>query len=257
MRRSSSPCSFFAAWYSKFSEMSPNSRARLIASTTSLRRGPSSSASSASSAARCVRREMLGSLLVHEPKASPRPRARSAACGLRSPRPTCDAGKGGHGGDRPGALRRCRRTCRRRQGGPAADRRRGHHVRLLPVPLGHRPDHGQGRPGAALGDDRAEGLPARLRRRPRTSSRTATATTSGTAPRPGSSSAIPEPETFEVLPWDPRVARVWCTCFRNREDRDGPRRGPHLRLPREPPADPGGVRGARPGCTSARGWSPR
>src|SRR6476620_3952912 len=33
---------------------------------------------------------------------------------------------------------------------------------------------------------------------------------------------LPEPETFEVLPWDNRVARVWCTCFRNREDRDGP-----------------------------------
>jgi glutamine synthetase len=33
---------------------------------------------------------------------------------------------------------------------------------------------------------------------------------------------IPEPETFEVLPWDNRVARVWCTCFRNREDRVGP-----------------------------------
>jgi len=33
---------------------------------------------------------------------------------------------------------------------------------------------------------------------------------------------IPEPETFQVLPWDPRVARVWCTCFRNREDREGP-----------------------------------
>jgi glutamine synthetase len=33
---------------------------------------------------------------------------------------------------------------------------------------------------------------------------------------------IPEPETFRVLPWDNRVARVWCTCFRNREDREGP-----------------------------------
>jgi len=33
---------------------------------------------------------------------------------------------------------------------------------------------------------------------------------------------IPEPETFTTLPWDPRVARVWCTCFRNREDHDGP-----------------------------------
>ena len=25
-----------------------------------------------------------------------------------------------------------------------------------------------------------------------------------------------------MLPWDSRVARVWCTCFRNREDREGP-----------------------------------
>ncbi len=33
---------------------------------------------------------------------------------------------------------------------------------------------------------------------------------------------IPEPETFEVLPWDPKVARVWCTCFRNREERKKP-----------------------------------
>src|SRR6201995_1930410 len=33
---------------------------------------------------------------------------------------------------------------------------------------------------------------------------------------------IPEPETFKVLPWDPRVARVWCTCFRNREDEEKP-----------------------------------
>jgi glutamine synthetase len=33
---------------------------------------------------------------------------------------------------------------------------------------------------------------------------------------------IPEPETFAVLPWDRRVARVWCTCFRNREEREDP-----------------------------------
>jgi glutamine synthetase len=33
---------------------------------------------------------------------------------------------------------------------------------------------------------------------------------------------IPEPETFQPLPWDPKVARVWCTCFRGREDeKDG------------------------------------
>ena len=33
---------------------------------------------------------------------------------------------------------------------------------------------------------------------------------------------IPEPETFQQLPWDPKVARVWCTCFRYREERDDP-----------------------------------
>ena len=32
---------------------------------------------------------------------------------------------------------------------------------------------------------------------------------------------IPEPETFTPLPWDPKVARVWCTCFRGREDQEG------------------------------------
>jgi glutamine synthetase len=33
---------------------------------------------------------------------------------------------------------------------------------------------------------------------------------------------VPEPDTFAVLPWDRRVARVWCTCFRNREERNDP-----------------------------------
>jgi glutamine synthetase len=33
---------------------------------------------------------------------------------------------------------------------------------------------------------------------------------------------VPEPETFETLPWDRRVARVWVTCFRNREEREDP-----------------------------------
>jgi len=33
---------------------------------------------------------------------------------------------------------------------------------------------------------------------------------------------IPEPETFAQLPWDPKVARVWCTLFRNREEREAP-----------------------------------
>ena len=31
---------------------------------------------------------------------------------------------------------------------------------------------------------------------------------------------IPEPDTFCQIPWDKRVARVWCTLFRNREERE-------------------------------------
>ena len=37
---------------------------------------------------------------------------------------------------------------------------------------------------------------------------------------------IPDPETFCQLPWDKRVARVFCVCFRNREERVNP--GSHL-----------------------------
>jgi len=33
---------------------------------------------------------------------------------------------------------------------------------------------------------------------------------------------IPEPESFCQLPWDKRVARLWCTLFRNREERQNP-----------------------------------
>ena len=33
---------------------------------------------------------------------------------------------------------------------------------------------------------------------------------------------IPEPETFSPLPWDSKTARVWCTCFRNREELEDP-----------------------------------
>ena len=37
---------------------------------------------------------------------------------------------------------------------------------------------------------------------------------------------IPDPETFCQLPWDKRLARVFCTCFRNREEKEFP--GAHL-----------------------------
>jgi glutamine synthetase len=34
--------------------------------------------------------------------------------------------------------------------------------------------------------------------------------------------AIPDPETFVQLPWDTRIARVFCTLFANNEEKDGP-----------------------------------
>ncbi len=37
---------------------------------------------------------------------------------------------------------------------------------------------------------------------------------------------IPDPETFVQLPWDKRIGRVFCTCFRNREEKVNP--GGHL-----------------------------
>ena len=37
---------------------------------------------------------------------------------------------------------------------------------------------------------------------------------------------IPDPETFVQIPWDKRVGRVFCTCFRNREEQENP--GGHL-----------------------------
>ncbi|MEM7125166.1 MAG: glutamine synthetase [Chloroflexota bacterium] len=33
---------------------------------------------------------------------------------------------------------------------------------------------------------------------------------------------IPDPETFVQLPWEPQIARVFCTCFRNREEPEDP-----------------------------------
>ena len=38
---------------------------------------------------------------------------------------------------------------------------------------------------------------------------------------------VPEPETFMQLPWDKRVARMFCTLFRNREEKRGSRRLSH------------------------------
>ena len=52
---------------------------------------------------------------------------------------------------------------------------------------------------------------------------------------------IPDPETFVQLPWDKRVARVFCTCFRNREEDKGPRRVFDFRLSRQSAPSPRAV----------------
>ena len=113
---------------------------------------------------------------------------------------------------------RDRRTGREGGGGAPADRRRGHHLHLLPVRLGHGPDHGQGRPGAALGDDRRARASSSSTARPPTCSSTATASTSATGRRPPSWSASPSPRRSCRCPGIPSVARVFCTCFRGREE---------------------------------------
>jgi len=44
----------------------------------------------------------------------------------------------------------------------------------------------------------------------------------GFGPEESELAAVADLDTFRVLPWDKRVARVFCTCFRNREERTDP-----------------------------------
>ncbi len=178
------------------------------------------------------------------------------AARVRPARPGSAERGGTASGDRSRTLRlgRWPRGADRR--GAPEDRRVRRHVRLLPVPLGHRADHGQGRARGPLGVDRAQGLPARLRRdrqplrrpprrvhrvRPRV----------GRARRPARAGDLPgAPVGLEGR------ARVVHLLPRARGPR-GRRRVPHLRLPRQPPADPGGSSSPRWACTSAPAPSPR
>ena len=104
------------------------------------------------------------------------------------------------------------------QGGASADRRVGRHVHLLPVHLGHRAG------SWARACPRRTGRRWRARAsssstaRPRTCSSTGTASTSATAPRRPSSSACPSPRRSRCCRGTRKVARVWCICFRGRED---------------------------------------
>lgn len=44
----------------------------------------------------------------------------------------------------------------------------------------------------------------------------------GYGPESAEMVGIPEPETFMQLPWDKRLARFYCTLFRNREEKENP-----------------------------------
>ena len=58
---------------------------------------------------------------------------------------------------------------------------------------------------------------------------------------------VPEPETFMQLPWDKRVARMFCTLLPQPRGEGESRRLSDLRLPRQSPAHPRRVReGPRP-----------
>ena len=68
---------------------------------------------------------------------------------------------------------------------------------------------------------------------------------------------IPDPDTFCVLPWDPKTARVFCTLFRGREEEVDGGALPDVGLPWQPEAAARRVQRRRPVCTSAPGASPR
>ena len=172
----------------------------------------------------------------HSSPAHAVPARRSRA---RPARPGSAERGGTASGDRSRTLRLGRGPRGADRRGAPEDRRVRRDVHLLPVPLGHRPDHGQGRARGPLGVDRAQGLPARLRRDRQPLRRPRSASTSATAPSRPSSSACPSRRRSRCCRGTRKVARVWCICFRGREDLEDGGALPHLRLPRQPQADPG------------------
>ncbi len=158
-------------------------------------------------------------------------------------------------GHRHRAVRRAVGTRRCDQGGPPADRRRGRDLHVLPIRLGHGADHGQGDPGQALGDDRSQGVPARLRldrqpvRRPRGELHRVRARSAG-ARRP--------PRRRDVLraPLGSEDREGLLHAVPRARGRGRRRRVPDVGLPRQPQADPrrvhGGDRAASAGRDRAR-----
>jgi len=136
--------------------------------------------------------------------------------------------------------------------GAPSDRRVGRVVHLLPIRLGDRPDHGQGRPAAhwerfaRKGFQLVYGSTANLfidRH----------GDYIGYGPESRELVGLPDVDTFCVLPWDPKTARVFCTLFRGREEENDP--GEYLSSDCR-----GNLSGStpssrrRPGCTC--GWAP-
>ncbi len=68
---------------------------------------------------------------------------------------------------------------------------------------------------------------------------------------------LPDVDTFCPLPWDRKVARVFCTLFRGREETVDGGRLPDLGLPGQPAPPPRRVHAPRPDCTCGPGASPR
>ena len=68
---------------------------------------------------------------------------------------------------------------------------------------------------------------------------------------------VPEPETFQPLPWDSQGRPRLVHLLPQPRGARGSGRVPHLGLPREPEAHAGGVRGGAPGSTFAQAPSPR
>ena len=99
------------------------------------------------------------------------------------------------------------------RGDHAPDREPGHQVRLLPAGLDHRPRDGQGRR-----------LRPSSRRWPSSGYQLVYGATAnlftdragnyiGFGPEESELAAIADLDTFAQLPWDPRVARVYCDCY--------------------------------------------
>ena len=94
-----------------------------------------------------------------------------------------------------------------------ADRERGDRVRLLPADLGQRAHQRQGR-GRRAGSRRSQSAATSWSTaRPPTCSSTARATTSASGRRSRSWPRSPTSTPSTHLPWDPRVARVYCDCY--------------------------------------------